>query len=247
MRETRLLMGMPITIEVVGATDDLLINRAFDYLAAVDRRFSTYKPDSEISAINEGRRPIDACGPEMAEVFALAETTRWETRGFFDIRRPDGSIDPSGIVKGWAIRNTARLLAAAGAENFFVDAGGDVQSNGRNAEGGEWRAGIRDPFHPQQIVKTVYPRGRGIVTSGTYVRGQHIYDPHDASRAIDDIVSLTVIGADVLEADRFATAAFAMGTDGIRFIESQPGLEGYLIDAAGIATMTSGFEAFTRL
>src|SRR5665213_2630899 len=124
MRETRILMGMPIAIEIVGATDGLLIERAFEYLAAVDRRFSTYKPDSEISAINEGRRAKDACSVEMAEVFALAETTRWETRGFFDIRRPDGSIDPSGIVKGWAIRNTARLLAGAGTENFFVNAGG---------------------------------------------------------------------------------------------------------------------------
>ena len=246
MRETRLLMGMPITIEVVGATDGELIGRAFDYLAAVDRRFSTYKPDSEISAINEGRCAKDGRSEEMAEVFALAETTRWETRGFFDIRRPDGSIDPSGIVKGWAIRNAARLLAAAGAEDFFVDAGGDVQSKGHNADGGEWRAGIRDPFHPDRIVKTVYPRGRGIATSGTYVRGQHIYDPHDAGRPIDEIVSLTVIGADVLEADRFATAAFAMGTGGIGFIESQPGLEGYLIDAGGMATMTSAFEAFTR-
>jgi thiamine biosynthesis lipoprotein len=247
MRETRILMGMPITIEIVDAQDGALIERAFEYLVAVDQRFSTYKPDSEITAINEGRIAVADCSAQMREVLAIAETTRWETLGFFDIKRADGSLDPSGIVKGWAIRNAARLLSEAGARNFYVDAGGDIQPVGRNAEGAEWRTGIRDPFHTDRIVKTIYPRGRGVATSGTYVRGQHIYNPHDRSNVVDDIVSLTVIGSDVLEADRFATAAFAMGQDGIQFIEAQPGLEGYLIDSAGIATMTSGFEALTQL
>ncbi|MER9313470.1 FAD:protein FMN transferase [Mesorhizobium australicum] len=89
----------------------------------------------------------------------------------------------------------------------------------------------------------VYPSGRGVATSGTYVRGQHIYNPHGIGGWIQDIVSLTVIGADVLEADRFATAAFAMGRDGILFIEQAPGLEGYLVDANGRATPTTGFGA----
>jgi thiamine biosynthesis lipoprotein len=246
MRQTRLMMGMPITIDVVGATDEGLLARAFEYFDAVDRRFSTYRPDSEIAAINEGRIAPGDCSAEMAEVLALAETTRWETRGFFDVRCQDGSLDPSGIVKGWAIRNVARLLSAAGAENFFVDAGGDIQPSGRNAAGDEWRAGIRNPFVADQIVKTICPRGQGVATSGSYVRGRHIYDPHDPENRLDEVVSLTVIGPDVLEADRFATAAFAMGREGIQFIESQPGLEGYAIDAHGIATMTSGFTALTQ-
>eukprot|EP01035_Chromulina_nebulosa_P006767 gene6767-9145_t len=218
-------MGMPITIEVVGATDQALHDRAFAYLEAVDHRFSTYRSDSEISAINRGEIARDDYSPDMREVFALAEQTYAQS---------DGSRVPSGIVKGWAIRNTANLLSEAGARNFFVDAGGDVQSAGRNAEGEEWRAGIQDPFHPMQFVKLVYPRGRGIATSGTYVRGHHIYDPHHPDMLIDDVVSLTVIGQDVLEAARFATAAFAMGSDGINFIETLPGLEGYQIDRAGI-------------
>ncbi|TIX91826.1 MAG: FAD:protein FMN transferase, partial [Mesorhizobium sp.] len=96
--------------------------------------------------------------------------------------------------------------------------------------GHDWSVGIRNPFNAQEIVKIVYPRGRGLATSGTYVRGHHIYNPHAIDSPIQDIVSLTVIGADVLEADRFATAAFAMGRDGILFIERTPGLEGYVID-----------------
>lgn len=246
MRETRLMMGMPITIEVVGAADDTLHRLAFDYFDAVDRRFSTYRADSEISRINAGTLVPSDYSAQMLEVFALAEATRWDTDGYFDIRRPDGSLDPSGIVKGWAIRNAANLIREGGAANFFVDAGGDIQCSGKTAEGRDWSIGIRDPFHAEQIVKTIYPRGKGVATSGTYVRGQHIYDPHSPGRVISDLVGLTVIGADVLEADRFATAAFAMGLDGIGFIESVPDLEGYAIDASGIATMTSGFAALTQ-
>ena len=40
--------------------------------------------------------------------------------------------------------------------------------------------------HPE----IVEPRGRGIATSGSYVRGQHIYDPHAPDLPIADIVSL---------------------------------------------------------
>jgi thiamine biosynthesis lipoprotein len=118
--------------------------------------------------------------------------------------------------------------------------------HGKNTEGGEWSVGIRNPFNIHEVVKVVYPRGRGIATSGSYIRGDHIYNPHKPEEKIKEIVSITVIGPDVLEADRFATAAFAMGKDGIGFIERLEGFEGYAIDAHGIATMTSGFEAYTR-
>ncbi len=243
MRETRLLMGMPITVEVVGATTSAVIDAAFASFEAVDRRFSTYRADSEIEAINHGRaRPADY-SDEMREVFALAEETRIETDGYFDMRRPNGSLDPSGIVKGWAIRNAARLIAATGARDFFVDAGGDVQTSGNNAAGEPWRVGIRSPFDEAAIIKVVYPRGRGIATSGSYVRGRHIRNPHAPADPLAEIVSLTVIGPDILEADRFATAAFAMGRDGIYFIEQRAGLEGYAVDRAGRATPTSGFGA----
>jgi len=245
MRQTRNIMGMPITLEVVDAADASLLEATFAYFEAVDRQFSTYKADSEISAINRGERDIFAFSPAMLEVLAIADQTRNQSDGYFDIRRPDGAIDPSGIVKGWAILNAARRLEAAGAQDFYVDAGGDIQAHGHNAQGSDWSVGIRHPFEPDRIVKVLFPRGKGIATSGNYVRGDHIYDPHSGARPADEIVSLTVIGPDVLEADRFATAAFAMGRAGIGFIENLPGFEAYLIDRQGVATMTSRFKDFT--
>jgi FAD:protein FMN transferase len=243
VRATRILMGMPITVDVVGALDSCLLDWVFAYFDEVDRRFSTYKPDSEISEINQGRLVRSGYSDEMREVLALAEATKCETDGYFDIRKADGSLDPSGIVKGWAIRNAAAILADAGVRDFFIDAGGDIQSWGKNASGEEWSVGIRNPFNETEIIKIVYPHGRGVATSGNYVRGQHIYDPHAPDAPPADIVSLTVIGPDVLEADRFATAAFAMGKLGIEFIEDMPGLEGYVVHSGGRGTLTSGFAA----
>jgi thiamine biosynthesis lipoprotein len=61
-----------------------------------------------------------------------------------------------------------------------------------------------------------------------------------------DIVGLTVIGPNIYEADRFATAAFAMGREGIMFIENLAGFEGYMIDQHGQATFTSHFTRYVR-
>ncbi len=243
MRETRLLMGMPITVDVGSAGSRALVDEVFAFFDAVDRRFSPFRDDSEVAAINRGELPQGGYSEPMLDVLALAERTRTETCGFFDIRRPDGTVDPSGVVKGWAIRKAAAIVRAAGVCDFFVDAGGDIQAGGLNAARRDWSVGIRNPFNAEEIIKVIYPRGKGVATSGTYARGRHIYNPH-AAGIETDIVSLTVIGEDVLEADRFATAAFAMGRDGIYFIEGKPDLEGYLVDAAGRATQTTGFGAY---
>lgn len=245
MRETRAIMGMPITVTVLDAPvrqQDL--DSVFAEFSAIDAQFSPFKPDSEVCRFNRGEIAEHQFTPRMRVIVALCEKTKRETGGYFDIARPDGAIDPCGIVKGWAIRNAAGQLAEMGFSNFCVEAGGDIQCRGVNAEGGEWTVGIRNPFARDEIVKVLQPRGHGVATSGNYLRGDHIYNPHTGRYGADDIVSLTVIGPDVLEADRYATAAFAMGRTGIHFIERTPGLEGYEIDNAGTARMTSGLKNY---
>ncbi len=207
----------------------------------MDRKFSTYKQDSEISRINRQELSLDQASDDMKAIFTLAELTRQETDGYFEIEH-NGLYDPSGIVKGWAIQNAAEQLSRAGFENYYVDAGGDIQVSGKNGHGQDWRVGIQNPFNPYEIVKVLSVQNCGIATSGTYVRGQHIYNPLQADEPITGIVSLTVIGPNVYQADRFATAAFAMGFAGINFIEELEGFEGYMIDQNGLATYTSGFE-----
>jgi thiamine biosynthesis lipoprotein len=96
----------------------------------------------------------------------------------------------------------------------------------------------------------MYPRGKGIATSGSYLRGTHIYNPHTVEKP-NTFLSLTVIGPNVYEADRFATAAFAMGRGGVQFIAELEGrgmgeFEAYAIDEKGMALYTPGFEAYTH-
>ena len=243
MKQTRLLMGMPITIEVVDSTvtqDDL--DKVFAYFVSVDDTFSTYKATSEISKINRGELSAAQYSEDMKTILALSEQTKKDTHGYFDIQH-NGMFDPSGIVKGWAIQNAAHMLKAWGFRHFYVDAGGDIQVSG-NKDGKPWRVGIRNPFNRTENVKVLALTNRGIATSGTAIRGQHIYDPYNRDTMLLDIVSITVIGPNIYEADRFATAAFAMGKKGIQFIEKLAGFEGYMIDAQARATFTSGFERY---
>lgn len=243
MKDTRLLMGMPITVEIVDATatfNDL--DKVFAYFATVDERFSTYKTTSEISRINRGELPATQYSEDMQTILALSEQTKQETHGYFDIER-DGIYEPAGIVKGWAIHTAANRLKTAGLRNFYIDAGGDIAVAG-SKEGRPWRVGIRNPFNRHEHVKVLALTERGIATSGTAIRGQHIYDPHRPGELLMDIVSITVIGPNIYEADRFATAAFAMGKRGIQFIERLVGFEGYMIDTQARATLTSNFERY---
>ncbi len=234
-------MGMPITIEVVGADYDDL-KRVFAYFRQVDARYSTYKSDSEISRINRGL-PASEWGAEMKHVLALCDETMRQTHGYFDINK-QGRLDPSGLVKGWAIQRAAKVLRGHGYQHFYIEAGGDIQTFGDSAAGTPWRVGIRNPFDTSQVVKVVALQGEAIATSGTYIRGEHIYNPLADFQPPAGIASLSVIGPNIYDADRFATAAFAMGRKGIAFIASLPGLEGYMIDITGMATFTSGFERY---
>jgi len=237
-------MGMPVTVEVNGSgVTEFILDEVFSYFETIDETFSTYKDHSEISRLNRHELELKDASEDVKTIFALAEETRLSTDGFFDIQR-DGLYDPSGIVKGWAIFNAAEILRRRGFENFYVEAGGDIQAFGVNPQGQEWRVGIRSPFNMAEIVKVISISNCGVATSGTYIRGQHIYNPNNRDELICDVLSLTVIGPDIYEADRFATAAFAMGRDGILFIENLQGFEGYMIDQNRMATHTTGFERY---
>lgn len=249
MEITKHLMGMHVTVEVKDGNELHGCNLVFEYLDYIDQTFSTYKTNSEISKINRGQLLKSEYSADMVEVFNLAEQTKQETRGYFDIKKADGKLDPSGIVKGWGIWKAGLLLKQKGYQYFFIDAGGDVQTSVPNSvqkstEQRSWTVGIRNPFNVEEIIKVLKITNQGVATSGTYERGQHIYNPHDLNQPIKEIVSLTVIGPNIYEADRYVTAAFAMSKDGINFIETIKDLEGYAINDKGIATMTSGFEKY---
>jgi thiamine biosynthesis lipoprotein len=142
--------------------------------------------------------------------------------GVFNARRPDGSIDPAGFVKGWAAERAAILLGEAGLQNFYLRVGGDIQTHGMQATGEKWRVGIVDPHNATHIRSYVdIPENWAVATSGTAERGQHIWGK-DAQPASTQFSSMTVIGPHLMWADAFATIGFALGNGGIEWVEKFP-------------------------
>ncbi len=242
MKQTELIMGMPITVEIVDRDAKKHFVDIFNYFKEVDAKYSTYKSDSEISQINRGL-PKSKWSAEMKRVLDLCEQTKKDTKGYFNIMH-NGKQDPSGLVKGWAINNAADMLRTRKVDNFYIEAGGDIQVSGHSNDKEPWTIGIRNPFNIDEVIKAISVSSEGVATSGTYIRGQHIYNPFKPEAKLHQVRSLTVIGPNIYEADRFATAAFAMGLEGIDFIKSVQGLEAYMITDNKMATYTSGFERY---
>jgi thiamine biosynthesis lipoprotein len=245
MKKQAVVMGMPATVNVTDISvmeED--ISEVFSYFHFIDKKFSTYKKDSEISQINRGELQETQFSNEMKKILVLSEETKKETEGYFDINF-NGVLDPSGLVKGYAIFQGAEILRKKGFLNYFVEIAGDVQVQGKNEKGESWKIGIQNPFNTDEIIKIVRLFNKGIATSGNYIRGNHIYNPRE-KKLTDEIVGITVIGPNIYEADRFATAAFAMGRKGIEFIEKLKGFEGYMIKKDKMAVLTSGFEDYVN-
>ncbi len=115
-RRVEHVMGMPIVIDLRddGAGDDLL-DLAFGEFREIDARFSTYRDDSEIMRINRGVLALADAHPDVREILDRCEELRSETRGYFDIRAADARmIEPSGLVKGWAVDRVSALLESRG-------------------------------------------------------------------------------------------------------------------------------------
>ena len=134
-RRVEHVMGTAITMDV---RDDLeavalqaALDDAFGWLRWVDDTFSTYKPDSQVSRLGRGELALRECHPMVRAVLERCEKLRDLTHGYFDARARAGrALDPSGLVKGWAVEQASELLAAAGAVNHCANAGGDVALRG---------------------------------------------------------------------------------------------------------------------
>jgi thiamine biosynthesis lipoprotein len=115
------------------------------YFHDIDRIFSTYKPESEISALRTGQLSIDDALPIVKEIWQLCIEARECTEGAFDPWAARGGFDPSGYVKGWAADRALDLAREAGVEHVQINAGGDISLLGGMAIGEPWRIGIRHP------------------------------------------------------------------------------------------------------
>ena len=240
VRRVEHIMGMPILVDVRDRdVDEAALGRLFAWLEWVDTTFSTYKEDSEISRLRRGELALADAHADVRAVLERCEDLRVETNGFFDAEA-DGSLDPSGLVKGWSVDRGAAILDEAGVRNYAINAGGDVWLRGRGIPDPEWRVGIEHPLLPDKVAAVVAIRDGGVATSGEYARGKHVINPHTGAPP-EGVLSVTITGPELATADAYATAVFAMGEDGPGWTASLTGYEALTILTDGRVLSTPGF------
>lgn len=235
------VMGTVVSFDVCDGDVDptTAIAAAVADLHAIDRRFSTYRCDSEIRRVHHEQLALVEAHPDVRAVLDRCEEFRALTGGAFDHRPAGGLLDPSAYVKGWAVGRAADLLSAAGLPRFCLTGGGDVL-----ARGGGWRVGIQHPLDRDAICAVVPAENLAIATSGAYERGDHVRD-HRTGRAPSGVLSVTVCGPDLATADALSTAAFAMDADGPAWTLGLDGYEAMTIMRDGTVLCTPGFPATT--
>lgn len=242
------VMGMAVSIDIRDAIDIDTVAAVVAWLHHVDDTFSTHRRTTPVSRYGLGEIGLDDLAGEVLGVFALCEELHDDTGGAFDalgVPAPNGSrFDPSGVVKGWSIERAAELLEARGAQNFCINAGGDIVVRGEPEPGRPWRVGIRHPGDAHTITAIVEARGRlAVATSGTYERGAHIIDPATGEPTAD-LASVTIIGPDLTYADAYATSVFVMGVDGLVWLqERHPDYGGSVITHDDVVCSTPTFVA----
>ncbi len=240
-RRTEHVMGMPISLALRGRhSHDLRAAEAWEaalaVLREVDRVFSTYRADSFVSRLDRGEVEPADCPAEVHEVLELGDRARAESGGAFDVRRRDpagrDTLDPSGVVKGWAVQRAARELETLADTDFCLSAGGDMVCRTKLASSSAWRIGIEDPHDPDRIVAVVPVRNGAVATSGLARRGAHIVDPR-TGRTPSAVASVTVVAPDLTWADIDATAAFAMDGEALTWLRGREGRSGLVVWADG--------------
>ncbi|MGY4642530.1 FAD:protein FMN transferase [Cellulomonas sp. URHB0016] len=212
-------MGIPVSVDVRDgdpATVAALVARAFDSLRAADRRFSRHDPGSEVSRFGRGEVLAAEASDDLREVLRVAGRAWRESGGAFSVRRPDGSVDTDGVVKGWAVQRAADLLVAGGLQRFCWNAGGDVVTRGEPEPGRGWNVAVRDPLGREEFLAVLEVRDGAVATSGTYERGNHVWDGRTGAAATA-LLSATVVAPDLTTADVLATSVLALGPDGVRW------------------------------
>lgn len=146
--------------------------------------------------------------------------------------RPDLTVDLSAIAKGHGVDRVVAVLNRLGADNVFVEIGGEVRVTGDKA-GKPWTVGIQQPDVAGEVVAVAYPlRDRAIATSGDYRnffefdgnRYSHTIDPRTGRPVDHNVASVSVVADDCMTADAWATAFNVLGTEASRELADSLGL-----------------------
>jgi len=154
-------------------------------------------------------------------------------------------LDFGSIAKGYAADKAFEILKSYGIKNALVNIGGEIK-----AEGDDWIVGIK---HPRILgLITVKIKNNVVSTSGDYEKyfienGQrycHIFNPRTGYPA-NNSKSVSVINKSGMLADALSTACFVLTPiEAIKFINSIPDAEAFIIDNKGRKYMSDGFSNY---
>lgn len=215
---------------VVSIEPPLRVSEIEGVFARLNRQFSLYRDDSELSRIASGSLRLVDSSDELRAVYVRALEWRSLTGGAFTPHRPDGVIDLSGIVKALAMNEAGAILGNR--DEWILNAGGDVLTSGTTT------VGITDPFDRTQLLTSVRlaaPR-RAVATSGTAERGNHVWGR-------GGFAQVTVLANEIIPADVLATAILAGGVDTLNASTAEWDIDVLAIDLAGNLFATPGFSA----
>ncbi|MFO1218000.1 MAG: FAD:protein FMN transferase [Burkholderiaceae bacterium] len=225
-----------------------LLQRAQHFSRLSDGAFDiTYAAVGHLYDYRAGVRPTvealerarQAVGWRMLQLDAAARSVRFARDGM--------RIDLGGFAKGHAVDNCVALLRDHGIAHAIVSAGGDSRVLG-DRRGRPWSVAVRDPRNADAIVAVLPLEDTSISTSGDYeryfecdgVRHHHLIDPR-TGESPRTVRSVTILAADGLTCEALGKCVFVMGLDkGMRWVESLPGVDAIVVDAAGALHVSSG-------
>ncbi len=160
---------------------------------------------------------------------------------------PNVIIDVNGIAQGYTTDLIAEFFNKEGIENYLVEVGGEIRTQGVNSKGVAWKVGVDKPIEgnvPGQDLQTIISlSGKSLATSGNYrkfyvkdgVKYTHTIDPKTGKPAHQNLLSVTIIANDCATADAFATACMVRGLEKSREMVRKNKLDAYFIysDSAG--------------
>ncbi len=244
---------MPIGIDLRDSTlhsefsrAETVLDECFDVLRLADDTFSLWRADTPMARLSAGQAPLSEMPVDVVEVLRECVMAARETGGSFSARDLEGRVDPTGLVKGWAVARVGCHLLDAGYTNWCISAAGDVLTHGRPRPDDAWVVGIAAPDAPGELLDAVHlGAGGAVATSGPAERGGHIWDPlqRRAARGIQSASVLCAHGRpdDIVRADVLATAAVARGPGAFGWLDRLPDIDALVVHDDGRQECTSGW------
>lgn len=232
-----------------------VIERALQYSELTKGSFDiTIAPITSLWNIGQEDQRIPEDG-EIQEALALVNykdiKINKEERSVF-LEKEGMKIDLGGIAKGYAADKILNAFQQMGVENALISVGGNIKAIGENPQKNRsWRVGLRHPREARGsfFATTDLESGETVVTSGDYerffieddIRYHHIFNAKTGRPADSDIIGVSIITNDSMNADGLSTSVFLLGSqEGIKLIESLEGTEAIVITKDLEIRMTEG-------